>query len=380
MKRKIYYWGPFIDKVATIKAIYNSSCSINQYSSIFESFILNVVGEWDEINFSHKKKFAKFLNFKKRIYKSLPRYGFLKSRFSYLWISLVSFFPLKKILERDRPDYLIVHLIVSLPMFLFLFFDFKTKLCLRISGKPKLNLFRKYFWKVASKKIDIVFCPTEETKKYLLSQKIFQNIKIYVLRDPIICLEEQRFNLSNSKKFNPNFIEDNIIMIGRLTKQKNYDLIIDSFNDLIKDHPRICMNIFGDGENKRNLIKKIDLYNLDKRIILNHVTKNVFKYIRKSKLFLLTSLWEDPGFVLIEAAFCNTLILASNCESGPKEFLSNNSGILFENNSSEDLLNKINIGLNLSKSEKQLKVLNSKKKTRHYSYFYHFRKLEEFLD
>ena len=285
MKKKIYYWGPFIDKVATVKAIYNSSCSINQYSSIFESFILNVVGEWDEINFSHKKKFAKFLNFKKKIYKSLPRYGFLKSRFSYLWISLVSFFPLKKILERDRPDYLIIHLIVSLPMFLFLIFDFKTKLCLRISGKPKLNLIRKYFWKVASKKIDIVFCPTEETKKYLLSQKIFQNIKICVLRDPIICLEEQRFNLSNSKKFNPNFIEDNIIMIGRLTKQKNYDLIIDSFNDLIKDHPRICMNIFGDGENKRNLIKKIDLYNLDKRIILNHVTKNVFKYIEKASYF-----------------------------------------------------------------------------------------------
>ena len=66
MKKKIYYWGPFIDKVATVKAIYNSSCSINQYSSIFESFILNVVGEWDEINFSHKKKFAKFLNFKKK--------------------------------------------------------------------------------------------------------------------------------------------------------------------------------------------------------------------------------------------------------------------------------------------------------------------------
>ena len=56
-----------------------------------------------------------------------------------------------------------------------------------------------------------------------------------------------------------------------------------------------------------------------------------------------------------------------------KEFLSNNSGILFENNSSKDLLNKINIGLNLSKSEKQLKVLNAKKKTRLYSYFYHFR-------
>ena len=30
--------------------------------------------------------------------------------------------------------------------------------------------------------------------------------------------------------------------------------------------------------------------------------KNIHKYYSLSKLFILSSLWEDPGFVIIEAA------------------------------------------------------------------------------
>ena len=53
MKKKIYYWGPFIEKVATTKAILNSASAINQYSNIYESYIINAVGEWEDIK---KKK------------------------------------------------------------------------------------------------------------------------------------------------------------------------------------------------------------------------------------------------------------------------------------------------------------------------------------
>ena len=45
--KKIVYWGPFIDTVATVKAILNSSISINKYSKNYNSVILNVAGEWD---------------------------------------------------------------------------------------------------------------------------------------------------------------------------------------------------------------------------------------------------------------------------------------------------------------------------------------------
>ena len=49
---------------------------------------------------------------------------------------------------------------------------FKTKLILRVSGFPKLNLFRFLIWKIASKKIKYIICPTEETRNFLL-KKIF---------------------------------------------------------------------------------------------------------------------------------------------------------------------------------------------------------------
>ena len=68
-----------------------------------------------------------------------------------------------------------------------------------------------------------------------------------------------------------------------------------------------------------------------------------------------TSLWEDPGFTMIEAAFFNCSIISSNCESGPKEFLKNNeAGFLFKSNDEEDFLKQFSSFYN-SKEEQLFK-------------------------
>ena len=258
MKKKIYYWGPFLDNVATVKAILNSAYSMNKYSKFFETSIINAVGEWDKISLDTKKENLNFIDFKNKFYKKLPRYGFYLSRISYLIIFFKSFFPLKNLILRDKPDFLIIHLIVSLPLILFKLFNFKTKLCLRISGKPKLNFIRKIIWKFSSDKIHLVFCPTQETREILIKEKIF-NSKVLVLYDPII--DQKALTRKKNEKIldKKNFKKDNIIMLGRLTKQKNYPLIINIFQSLLKLNPGLCLNIFGEGELKDylfNLIKK----------------------------------------------------------------------------------------------------------------------------
>ena len=40
-------------------------------------------------------------------------------------------------------------------------------------------------------------------------------------------------------------------------------------------------------------------------------------------------LWEEPGFVIQEAAACKKIILTSNCESGPSEFLNHGKMVIF---------------------------------------------------
>ena len=62
-------------------------------------------------------------------------------------------------------------------------------------------------------------------------------------------------------------------------------------------------------------------------------TKKINSYMKNAEAFILSSLWEDPGFVLIEAAMNNLFIISSNCKNGPTEFLNDGEGgILFKSN------------------------------------------------
>ena len=109
--------------------------------------------------------------------------------------------------------------------------------------------------------------------------------------------------------------------------------------------------------------------------------KNIHKYYSNSKVFILTSLWEDPGFVLIEAALNNLFIISSDCKSGPREIMNDgNGGILFENNNIDDLRKKIIDFTKLSENEIKSKIVISKKKIKRYSLFRHFKLLENYIN
>ena len=76
--------------------------------------------------------------------------------------------------------------------------------------------------------------------------------------------------------------------------------------------------------------------------LLGHC-ENVFPLIKNSSAIISTSLWEDPGAVMIESAYCNKLVISSDCPNGPEEFLKyGKCGYLFKNDDPVDLVNKIN--------------------------------------
>ena len=105
--------------------------------------IINSCGEWSQYisNLNEKKINIKNLNNSFKLDTQVS--GLIKSRIAYIKIFLSSFFLLKRLLNKDKPHYLVAHLITSLPIILFIFFSFETKLIIRISGKIKMNFFRK---------------------------------------------------------------------------------------------------------------------------------------------------------------------------------------------------------------------------------------------
>ena len=191
MKKKVYYWSPFLSPIATCKAVINSAFSLSKFSNEYQSYIFNFFNEFHLFEKQIKKKNIEFINFYNfNFSKYLPFQGKLKSRFSFIILFILGFFPLIKILKTKKPDYLIIHLISSLPLIILILFKFETKFILRISGFPKLNFFRKFLWKIAFKKIHLVTCPTKNTSDYIKSFNFIDASKVTLLYDPVLNVAE----------------------------------------------------------------------------------------------------------------------------------------------------------------------------------------------
>ena len=381
---KIFYWSPFISKVATVSSVIKSADSIVKYSKKENNInvaIIDAIGEWKNYRKIINPKIEIINLSKKDIIEFLPKKGFFKSRLSYALIFVLTFFKLLNLINKEKPDYIIAHLLTSLPIFLTLIITNKTKVIIRISGLPKLNFIRYIFWKLFSKKIYRVTCPTTSTYEYLKKTNIFDKNKLFVLRDPIIQLNE--FLIKKNEKIENLKIEKNnlIIGIGRLTRQKNFILLIRAFKKILIKYPHYHLILLGEGEQKKMLTKEIKKLKIQEKILFLGYQKNVYKYLLNSDCFILTSLWEDPGFVILEAALSNTLIISSNCPNGPNEILSNGqNGFLFQNNNLSDLLNKFDEFKNLTEDELNKKKLFAKKKIKMFTQFAHFKSLKNIIN
>ena len=377
-----YYWCPFISNVATVKAVVNSAISIKKFSKKINPIIINSVGEWDQYREIIQNNNIDLINFgnESTFYKNLPRYGFIKSRFSYLLVSIKSVFKLYNFLScKKKNDYIILHLLTSLPLLLIIIFNFRCKFILRISGLPKLNFFRKTLWVLAKKKLHKISTPTIDTKKMLIEKKIFDANSLKLVRDPIVDIIS--LNSLKKEKIEENLGKPYLLSIGRLTKQKNHKFLIIAFKFLKKKYKDLKLIILGDGELEVELKKITRNQDLSEDVFFLGYKSNVYKYLKNSIAFILTSEWEDPGFVLVEAAATKTIIISSDCKNGPRELLADGqAGYLFKKgdfNSFENKFDEFFFDHNSSNKEKlNKKKLEALKQAKKYTKFNHYK---EFL-
>ena len=379
---KILYWSPFTSKVATVKSVINSAESVNRFAknNLFKAYIINAVNEWDEFRELLNKKNIGIIDLnKKSIFNNFKKDGFLRSRIAYWYIFIKSFIPLNRILINEKPKFLIIHLITSLPLILFCIKKFETKLILRISGLPKMNILRKTIWKIASKNIHKITCPTQATYDDL-SKYSFLRDKLEILSDPIINIKD--INKSSSLQVNLPIKIHKIITtkkfllsIGRFTKQKNFLFYLNCIPEILKLDNELYFLFIGKGEQEKKIKELSKQLNISDRILLINETDNVHYFMKKSQALVLTSLWEDPGFVIVESGYNNCQVISSNCPNGPSEIINNDGGYLFESNSQISLITTMKNFLEDDKKNKNSKKIILKKRIKKFTSFNHRIKL-----
>ncbi|MFB2894712.1 glycosyltransferase [Aerosakkonemataceae cyanobacterium BLCC-F50] len=111
-----------------------------------------------------------------------------------------------------------------------------------------------------------------------------------------------------------------ILATGRLEAQKDFPTLIQAFAQVRKLKPARLM-ILGTGSQRPQLEELIRQLNLEADVALPGFVDNPYAYMSKSAVFVLSSIWEGLGNVLIEAMAAGVPVVSTNCKSGPDEIL-----------------------------------------------------------
>lgn len=140
---------------------------------------------------------------------------------------------------------------------------------------------------------------------YMFGKKILNSNKYLLAKNAIdtnrfIYNEELRNKIRNEYNVQSTLFG----FVGRLSKEKNINMIIDVFNNALKIKNDIKLMIVGDGNEKQELMKYTQKLKIEDKVIFTGSKKNIEEYMNAFDVFLLPSEFESLGIVLIEAQAC----------------------------------------------------------------------------
>ena len=228
--------------------------------------------------------------------------------------------------------------------------------------------------KIFYPKLKIVFTSHNTT----FGSKI-RNVLIYVLKPfrniDILFSEEQRTSIyKNQYKVIPNgintkpyqiklekFPKFTFLSVGRLDEAKNHLHLVDCAKKLADKNLNFEVLIAGEGNLRNQIEEKIANYNLNDKVKLLGIRRDIKELMSKSNVFVMPSLWEGLPIVLLEAGASNLPCISTPVGTIPS-LLNESNAYLTNNENFSSIMEYLynNYSEAIKKSEKlHQKVLNN---------------------
>jgi glycosyltransferase involved in cell wall biosynthesis len=112
-----------------------------------------------------------------------------------------------------------------------------------------------------------------------------------------------------------------ILAIGRLSREKGFDLLIRAFASLVERYADWELRIAGEGQERSSLERLVTDLNLDVSVHLPGWVQSPSDLLCSSRMFVLPSRYEGFPNVLLEAMATGAPVVAFDCEFGPGEIV-----------------------------------------------------------
>jgi len=228
------------------------------------------------------------------------------------------------------------------------------------------NLFISIMIKLFYNRADSIIAVSDYIKDDLAENYGIDQKKISTIYNPV---DIDRIQCLASEPVNHQWFEENIpivVSVGRLSKEKGFDYLIRSIA-IVMEKTAARLFIAGEGVEEKNLKELSRRLGIDKCVYFSGFQENPYKYMKRSTILVLSSLFEGFPNVLIEAMVCGLPVVSTIYNPGHNEIIENEKNGLLVPVADEKALAEAMLRLLNNPAERRKYSSNAKEKVRQFS-------------
>jgi glycosyltransferase involved in cell wall biosynthesis len=173
----------------------------------------------------------------------------------------------------------------------------------------------RYFYRYA----DRIITQTDAARRELAQNFSIPETKISVMRlnaviPPSLLPRLEQWDGESGRE------RDLILSVGRLSREKDHRTLLRAMTLIPPERPwRLA--ILGDGPERTALQAVARSYGLADRVEFAGYVTDVFSWMMRASILVLSSIYEGLPCVIMEALACGTPVVSTDCPHGPREIL-----------------------------------------------------------
>lgn len=112
-----------------------------------------------------------------------------------------------------------------------------------------------------------------------------------------------------------------LLAVGRLSEEKQFDVLLDAFRALADQYPSWDLVILGEGPLRPMLHAQLRMMSLDHRVFLPGRAGNMRDWYERADLFVMSSRFEGFPNALVEALAHGLPAVSFDCDTGPRDII-----------------------------------------------------------